>query len=123
MRALNDIAALDNGLITKQEGVYRLKLETRDEDLNPVARVFIPLNKNGQDLTGEKGNFAVVLHIDGEAVQAFQADGDLHRIIGSGTVRRGNRSVSVNLFPASGGFIGLKPKRLPEGEGPLEDFV
>ena len=122
MRALNDIAGIDNGLIAKQDGTYRLKLETRDEALQPTARAFVPLDKDGQDLSGS-APFEVELHVDQEAVRAYQADGNHKRVIGHGTVSRGSQTVSVNLFPASGGFIGVKPKRLPEGEGAMEDFA
>lgn len=126
MRALNSLG-IDNGLAAKSSGSYRVKLEQRDDSLQPVARAFIPVAKEENRLYGRAEGFDVELSIDIERLKSHLTTGDIRTVIGSGRIRRGDKAINVNLFPAyadNGALMfGIKPKSTPEAQDAKSDFL
>ena len=127
MRAIDQI---DNGLIfaNDQDQVF-VKVERRDENLVPQEQLFVPCQKKGTALTGAKDGVKVMLNIDPNALKKYQEDlnqgvQNAHRrVIGQGVVSSDDDSISVNLFPASKGFIGIKPSIGGTAKGVTDLFV
>ena len=127
MRAIDQI---DNGLIfSNEQNQVFCKVERRNDELVPQEQLFVPCQKKGTALTGTKGNVRVMLNVDPDALRQYQEDVNAgvenahRRIVGQGVISSDDDSISVNLFPASKGFIGIKPSIGGTAKGVTDLFV
>ena len=127
MRAIDQI---DNGLIfSNEQNQVFCKVERRNDELVPQEQLFVPCQKKGTALTGTKDGVRVMLNVDPDALRQYQEDVNAgvenahRRIVGQGVISSDDDSISVNLFPASKGFIGIKPSIGGTAKGVTDLFV